>query len=39
MTMASLSIVKDFDVIEDIRPGQVTSFVDPLSDSFFFLGY
>jgi hypothetical protein len=34
--MAPHSIVKDFDVIEDIGTSQISSFVDALSDSLLF---
>lgn len=29
-------VTEDFNVIEDIGPGQIARFVDPLSDAFFF---
>ena len=36
MAMAPGSIVKDFDVVEDIGPGQIPSFIDPFADTFLF---
>lgn len=36
MTVAPGSIVKDFDVIEDVGPGQIPGFVDALTDAFLF---
>lgn len=36
MAMAPGSIVKDFDVIEDICPGQIAGFVDAFADTFLF---
>ena len=34
--MTSDPVIKDFDVVEHIRLGQVTGFVDPFADPFFF---
>ncbi len=36
MTVATLSIVEDLDVVEDIDTGQVTGFVDAFADAFLF---
>ena len=36
MTVAPSPIVKDFDVVEDIGPGQIPSFVDALADALLF---
>ena len=36
MRISSVLIIKDFDVIEDIGSSQITGFIDPFSDSFFF---
>lgn len=36
MTVAACTVVKHFDVIEYISPGQVSGFVDPFTDEFFF---
>jgi hypothetical protein len=33
MTVAPGSIVKDFDVIEDIGPGQIPGFIDAFADT------
>ncbi len=30
------SVVEHFNVIEDIRPGQIPSFIDAFSEPFFF---
>jgi hypothetical protein len=36
MTMAPGTIVKDFNVIEDVGARQITSVVDAFADAFFF---
>lgn len=36
MAVAPGSIVKDFDVVEDISSGQISGFVDTFADAFFF---
>lgn len=36
MTVAPGPVVEHFNVIEDIRPGQIPSFVYSLPDTFFF---
>lgn len=36
MSVAPDPVVEDFNVIEDIGPGQIPGFVDPFSDVFFF---
>ncbi len=36
MTVAPGPVVEHFNVIEDIRPGQISSFIDAFSDTLFF---
>ncbi len=36
MTVAPGPVIEDFNVIEDIGPGQIPGFIDTFSDSFFF---
>lgn len=36
MAVVPGSIVKDFDVVEDIRPGQISGFLDAFADAFLF---
>ncbi|CAE1144066.1 protein of unknown function [Serratia sp. Tan611] len=36
MTVAPGPVIEDFNVIEDIGPGQIPGFVYSLSDAFFF---
>ena len=36
MTVAPGPVVEHFNVIEDIRPGQIPGFIDAFSDPFFF---
>lgn len=37
MTVAPATMVKDFNVIEDVGARQITSFVDAFVDAFFFI--
>ncbi len=36
MTVAPGPVIEDFNVIEDIGPGQIPDFMDAFSDPFFF---
>lgn len=36
MGVAPSPIAEDFDVVEDIGPGQISGFVDPFADAFVF---
>ncbi len=36
MTVAAGPVIEDFNVIEDIGPGQIPGFIDAFSDPFFF---
>jgi len=36
MTVTPGPVVEHFNVIEDIRPGQIPGFIDTFSDPFFF---
>lgn len=35
MAVTTGFIVKDFDVVEDVGPGEISGFIDPLANPFF----